>query len=267
MTRSCVCSSRPAGELVHEVRDDVVVSGLVPYGDADLVVRLLVRGLGRVGAFARGARRSRRRFPGLCAPALGRAALRERRASELWELVEVDLDPVVLGLASDPRALGFAAYLVELCERLLPEAEPNPDVFDLTTSALRVVATTGARAVLLRAFELQLLRQLGWLPDLHQVDGPVTAFDAEAGRLLSTPSAGAVQFPEEARAAALALLASPLDALPDLDPATARGVSRLFGAALARHVTRPLKSVAFLRSLGPTDAPATDGIAGPRSSR
>lgn len=250
---------------MQELRDDVVVCGLVPYGDTDMVVRLLVRGRGRLGAFARGARRSRRRFPALCAPALGHAALRERRASELWELTELEIDPVVLGLASDARALGYAAYLAELCERLLPEAEPSPEVFDLTATALRVVATTGARAVLLRAFELQLLRLLGWMPDLRGVDGAVAAFDPEAGRLLPAASAGALPFSEQARGAALGLLAAPLDALPDIDQTTLRVVSRLFGSALARHVTRPLKSVAFLRSLG--DPPAADGIAGPRSSR
>ncbi|MBI1946977.1 MAG: DNA repair protein RecO [Deltaproteobacteria bacterium] len=251
---------------MRELRDDVVVCGLVPYGDADLVVRLLVREQGRLGAFARGAKRSRRRFPALSAPALGRAALRERRASELWELTELDVDPVVLGLAADVRALGHAAYLTELCERLLPEAEPNPDVFELLASALRGVAIRGARTELLRAFELQLLRQLGWLPELH-IEGAATAYDVEAGRLVTTSRAGAVPFSEAARAAALALLAAPLDALPAFDADTLRGVSRLFGATWARHVGRPLKSAAFLRSLGPADPPATDAIAGPRPSR
>ena len=238
----------------------------MPYRDADLIVHLLVRGQGRLSAFARGAKKSRRRFPVLSAPAIGRAALRERRGSELWELTELDVDPVVLGLAADPRLLGHAAYLTELCERFLPEAEPCPEVFDLVCAAFREVAQAGARTVLLRAFELQLLRQLGWLPDLHDVEGPAVGFDADAGRLLGTVSAGAAPFTEGARRAALLLLETPLTALPEVDPATLRIVSRIFAAALARHVGRPLKSVAFLRSLGPGE-PLEPGIAATRSSR
>lgn len=253
---------------MSELQDDVVVTGLVPYRDADLVVHLLVRDAGRIGAFARGAQRSKKRFPGLCAPALGRARLRERRGAELWELVELDVDPGVLALASDPRALGHAAYLVELCERLLPEAEPSPEVFDLLVAAFREVSARGARTALLRAFELQLLRHLGWLPDLQGLAGPAVAWDAESGRLLTGAAPGSVPFPEDARVAALALLQASLSALPDVGNGTLRAVSRVFASTLARHLTRPLKSVEFLRSLGPAEAPGGDAaIAGSRPSR
>ncbi len=253
---------------MQELDDDVVICGLVPYRDDDLVVHLLVRGHGRLGAFARGARKSKRRFPALSAPALGHARLRERRGAELWELTELDVDPVVLGLAADPRALGHAAYLTELCERLLPEAEPSPEVFELVREAIRVVATAGARTVLLRAFELQLLRHLGWLPELRPLDAPAVAWDAEAGRILTTAAPGTAPFPEDARRAAAALLEAPLTALPEVDPGTLRVVSRLFASMLARHVGRPLKSVEFLRALGPSD-PVVDeaGIAVARPSR
>ncbi|MCC7069692.1 MAG: DNA repair protein RecO [Deltaproteobacteria bacterium] len=250
---------------MRDLRDDVVVCGLVPYGEADLVVHLFTRAEGRLGAFARGAKRSRRRFPALSAPALGRAALRERRAAELWDLLELDVDPVVLGLAADPRALGHAAYLTELCERMLPEAEPSPEVFDLLWTALRLVATGGAQTALLRAFEIQLLRQLGWLPELTARAGPVAAL--EVGGLVGAVRAGTVPFDDETRAAALALLVAPLDALPAFEATTLRAVSRLFAAAWAQHVGRPLKSVAFLRALAAADVSATDAIAVAKPSR
>ena len=253
---------------MRELKDDVVVTGLVPYGDADLVVHLFAREAGRLGAFARGGQKSRRRFPGLGAPSLGRALLRERRAADLWDLVELDMEPVILGLAADPRALGHAAYLVELCERLLPEAEPSPEVFDLTVAAVRGVAATGASTARLRAFELQLLRHLGWLPDLYDLDGPSVAWDADGGRLLTRAAPGAVPFPEEARQAALALLGASLHELPDIEAGTLRSVSRLFAATLARHVQRPLKSVDFLRALGPFEVAGPEpGIAGREPSR
>jgi recombinational DNA repair protein (RecF pathway) len=215
--------------------DDVLVTAVVPYGDDDLVVRLFGRARGRVGAFARKARASRRRFPGLSAPSLGRAAVQERHGSELLELKELDVDPALLALASDLRGFGHAAYVAELVERLLPEAEPAPEVFDLVSDALLSIARSGPSARLLRALELKLLLFLGYLPDLFDAD----AVHVEGGGLL-----------DDARLAALALVQAPdLGHLPNVDDELLRPVSRIFASHLRRQGGPPLKSVQFLASL------------------
>lgn len=224
--------------------EDVLVTAVVSYGEADCVVRLFGRERGRVGAFARQARASRRRFPGLSAPALGRAALKERHGADLLELKELDVDPALLALAGDLRAFGHASYVAELVERLLPEAEPAPEIFELVDEGLRSIARAGPSARLLRALELKLLLLLGYLPDL---------FDADAL---------GVELPDEARRAAIALVqADGLGALPPVDEALLRPVSRIFAGHLRRQGGAPLKSVQFLASL--------DGasLAGPDRSR
>lgn len=240
-------ASRPRTATPVAEEDLVVVTAVVPYGEADAVVRLLARGRGRVAAFARGALRSRRRFPGLSAPALGRAAIAPRARAELLELRELDLDPALLPLAVELRALAHAAYLAELVERLLPEAEPAPEIFDLVSSAMRRLAEAGPSSRLLRAVELKLLFHLGYLPDLSD-----PAVDVASG----------VELPEDARLAALALVQAPnLEALPDVPDALLRPVSRLFAAHLRRQGGGPLKSVQFLASLDATS------VAGPDRSR
>lgn len=224
--------------------DDVLVTAVVPYGDADCVVRMFCRERGRVGAFARKARASRRRFPGLAAPSLGRASLRERHGADLLELTELDVDPVLLPLAADLRALGHASYVAELVERLLPEVEPAAEIFALVDEALRHIARNGPSARLLRALELKLLLLLGYLPDL---------FDADAL---------GVEMPEDARRAAIALVQSEgLAALPDVDNALLRPVGRIFAGHLRRQGVGPLKSVQFLASLEGAS------LAGPDRSR
>jgi DNA repair protein RecO (recombination protein O) len=234
--------------------DDVLVCSVVPYRDHDAVVRLFTRSHGRVGAFARGAQKSRKRFPALSAPGIGRASLKTR-SGDLMELVELDPDPCVLGLAADLRALGHASYVVELCERLLPEADPAADVFELARTAVVGIAARGADAVLLRAFELKLLHRTGHLPDLATDDGGrCRAYDPLSGRFLSADGTGgapmgALPFSDEARRAAVELLHASLDALPVLEPAIAREAGRLFASHLRHIGGPPLRSVAWLASL------------------
>lgn len=233
--------------------DDVVVGGVFPYGEADVVVRLLGRARGRCSAFARGARASKRRFPGLMAPALGRAIVKRRRG-DMLELVELDVDSRLMALASDLRAWGFAGYVVELVERFVPEGAPVPDFFTVVEDTLLGLARHGGRAAILRAFELRLLAELGVLPDLGDASDdpglPVSAYDPQRGHLLAHQAPGAVPFSDDARQAALFLLGSGADdavALP-VDDVVLREVSQLFAHWLRRQGVA-LRSLEVLRAL------------------
>ncbi len=73
-------------------RVDALVLRAIAYGESDLVVHLLVRGRGRIPAFARGARSSRKRFGGALEPFHRvEALLAEREGQELWALREARL--------------------------------------------------------------------------------------------------------------------------------------------------------------------------------
>lgn len=232
---------------------DVVVCGVIPYGDADCVVRLLGRERGRFSAFARGARASKRRFPGLMAPALGRAIVKSRRG-DMLDLQELDIDSRLMALASDLRAWGFAGYVVELVERFVPDGAPVPDFYGVVVDTLLGLARHGGRAAILRAFELRLLDELGVLPDLSEASDdpglPVVAYDPQRGHLLAHEGPGAVPFSDDARQAALFLLGSDADdaiALP-VDDVVLREASQLFSHWLRRQGVA-LRSLEVLRAL------------------
>lgn len=233
--------------------DEVIVTAITPYGESDLVVRLFGRALGRVGAFAASARRSKKRFAGGLAPlAQGSVRLTPRRGSELFRLEEAELLADPDGLGRDVVAFGRAAYLVELLERLIPEAEPAPEVFEALREALGLLAAGGQDARLLRSFELKLLGWTGYLPDLSPLDdGPAVGFDPLRAELVTVVAGAAVAFDEGAREAALRLLEAPLADLPPVEGDTLRVVGRLFAAHLRRLEIGPLQSVAFLKGLGP----------------
>lgn len=234
--------------------DDALVLGLVPYGDADLVVRLLGRARGRVSAFARGARSSKRRFAGGLSPlSFGRASLRPRRGAELLSLESFEPDGRFFGLSEEPGRYGRAAYLAEVTERLIPEEEPVPELFDLLLTAFGRLSAGAADARLLRGYELKLLEETGYLPDLSAAaDAPEEApllLDMRTGALVAHPGPTTVPYPPRAQEAALALLTAPLDAPPAVENEVLREVGRLFACHLRLMDIRDLRSVAFLRSL------------------
>jgi len=241
------------GDKATPVVDDVIVCGLVPFGDHDAVVRCFGRDAGRVGAFARGARVSRRRFPGLTAPALGRASWRPRPGSDLWELCELDMDTRLAGLGADLRGWAFAGYVVELVERCLPEGAPQPEFFAVVVDALTTLASPrAAHAQALRAFELHLLATLGVLPDLSAVvdepGQPCVAYDPTSGHLLAHGAPGALAFSDDARRTAWALLDGSGRASAPIDEDRLREVAVLFSSWLRRQ-GMTLRALDVLRSV------------------
>ena len=236
--------------------DDIVIVGVVSFGDNDAIVRCFARNAGRVSAFARGARSSRKRFPGLQAPAFAKATWKSRAGSELMLLTELDIDTRLMNLGQDLRAFGFCGYVAELVERFVPQGAPQPELFDILTATMGALALHGPRAVVLRAFELHLLNVLGVLPDLSLsgvVDDPggaCTAYDPGRGVLLAHPTAQSVDFSDDARQAAGFLLQGDAVAAVSLsvDDEVLRQVSRLFSSWLRRQNVK-LRSLAVLRAL------------------
>jgi len=169
-----------------------VVLRAVDYGESDRVVLLFSRERGKVSAFARGARASRRRFGGALEPfTLLSAELRERPGAELLGLDSVAVERAFGGIRGDLARIACAGYAAELSRELVRDHEPHPDLFALLVSYLSALDEGPARPAALRAFELGALRAAGFMPRLDACARcgaglpPVPVrFDAEAGGVL-----------------------------------------------------------------------------------
>jgi DNA repair protein RecO (recombination protein O) len=233
----------------------------IPYGEADRVVTLLGRTTGRLSAMARGARRSVRRFGGgLGLGARGEATLREPPHAELLSLQSFEVIDGRTGLGSDLGRTAHAGYAAELCDRLCPIRQPEPEVYDWLDLFLSLLEARGASAERTRTFELGLFGRLGLAPSLGacvacglaDLGEQVVRFDAERGGVVcgSCAQRGTLLFPA-ARRALQRLAACPLEDADrermdrDLGSACRSAVWEL----VAVHVPGPLKSVEFLTKL------------------
>ncbi len=108
-----------------------------PYREADLIVSFVARDQGKLRGTARGARRPKSRFgSGLERLSHTRISYFQRQNRELVSLDRCELIGPPLFLRADYTTSLALDYVVEVCDQLLPEHEPNDAFFRL----LRLVA-------------------------------------------------------------------------------------------------------------------------------
>ncbi len=143
------------------------------WSETSLIVELFTRERGRVVVAAKGAKRPFSQLRAVLLPfqritvQLGKAPLNE--ANEVHTLRSAEWAGGVPTAAGNALFAGF--YLNELLLKLLARHDAHATLFDDYCETLSVLSAhdDAATQTALRAFELTLLRHLGWLPELSVV--------------------------------------------------------------------------------------------------
>jgi DNA repair protein RecO (recombination protein O) len=235
-----------------------LVLSSVDYGEADRVVSLFTDTHGRLAAFARGARKSRRRFAGALEPfTLLQAQLVETRG-DTFRLDRVEVLDGMGELRQEMGRIARGAYAAELVRELCREREPHPALFELLRGFWASLAREGGGPWTMIRFELGALANAGLMPRLDRCARCGSSsleealFDPEHGGLSCARCARGVgsQVSREA-AMTLALLqrdsrSGELEA-PLPVRAEARAVLSRF---MAHHLGHVPKSIEFMRQVG-----------------
>lgn len=242
--------------------EQAVVLGGVDYGDSDRVIQLLSRGRGRVGAFAAGARRSRRRFAGALEPfTVLDVRLKEGRGDLLF-LESCSVVEGHGGLRNDLARLAHAGHATELCRELCREREPHEELFHSLVGYLGELSRREADPSELLAFELEVLHQVGFAPRLGDcaicqgtLAGPILFDPAHGGAVCHR--CAAMAFPGAFRIGEAALEAA--SRLQALGPWRGASIGEFALRAEVRRMVRRFthhslghapKSLAFLDQVG-----------------
>ena len=136
------------------------------WSESSLILETFTRHFGRVALVAKGAKKPTSNFRPVLLPLQplyvsysGDAEIRTLKGAE-W---------VGGHIMPTGEALLSGYYLNELLLRLLARDDPHPNLFDLYRQVVQVLASghEGTIAPALRAFELLLLRDIGFLPELN----------------------------------------------------------------------------------------------------
>jgi DNA repair protein RecO (recombination protein O) len=152
--------------LVH---DSCICLFKTEYSETSQVLSLFSRTHGIVRVLAKGAHRRTKagasRFDGgVDLLELGDAVFTHDPQKELALLTEWHLAEGRLGLRQNLRAIYLGLYGAELIEKLIQQHDPHPQLFDQFRALLQQLESARREEVFL-AFELELLRETGYLPE------------------------------------------------------------------------------------------------------
>lgn len=235
-----------------------VVLGSRPLGEADRIVTLFTKELGRADAVVKGVRRTKSRWGARLEP-FGVVDLILFRGRSLYTVTSAQFVAIHLHLREAREPMIAAALLCEAVVGLFGEAEPEERAFNLLVRALRELdegfVGLAQRAPLVLGALLKLLHEAGYLPVLDRCvacgEGTrAVAFSAARGGLLceNCPGEGVPITPEAVEGLRQALVA-PLAELRAEEPSEAveEGLRHLH-SLYAYHTGQRLRALRFARA-------------------
>ena len=141
----------------------------VDFGESDLILHLLTPDTGRLTVIAKGARRSKKRFPGTLDFFNHLAVqIERRRPTSMARLEHARLRRTLHGPRCDPRRFALGCYLLEMLDRLAPEGGARVDhhrLFAFALGALELIDERRPDPGLRILLEVRALDALGLGPE------------------------------------------------------------------------------------------------------
>jgi DNA repair protein RecO (recombination protein O) len=164
-----------------------------PLGEADKVLTLFTREMGKLSAIAKGARKPTSKLAGATETCV-QARFHLAQGRTFWIVTQASVERARARLHRLLMNAAAAIYACELVDRLLEEGVPDEELFDLLASTLDELEHTQQPAWTLCRLENGVMLQQGYTPVLDtcthcgvQVECEVIAFSPQTGGVLCAP--------------------------------------------------------------------------------
>lgn len=139
-----------------------------PFQDSSRILDVVSRDYGRLSLVARGSRSAKSKLKGILRPFLP-LQLSWVIKSDLGTLTGAEMNGLPISLKGD--SLLAAYYVNELLLNLMHRHDPQPEIFEAYHATISALNEKDVVAVVLRRFEMELLRLLGYALNLdHDTD-------------------------------------------------------------------------------------------------
>jgi DNA repair protein RecO (recombination protein O) len=149
----------------HIRKVEAIVISHSDYGEADRILNLFTREMGKARAIAKGVRKEHSRKAGHVEPFTCTALMLAKGAS-FWIVSQAETIDAFIPIREDLTKTAQAAYIVELLERFTSEDEVHLMLYRLVKSTLGRIASHTDAFQTLRYFEMRFLEMVGYRPEL-----------------------------------------------------------------------------------------------------
>jgi DNA repair protein RecO (recombination protein O) len=237
------------------LKTEAIVLRSIRYGEADRILHIYTPHRGRLGAIAKGVRRTRSRFGGRLEPFFRLAIELHEGRGELLTVTGAQTLHAHPQLRADASCLQAAARACDAVGRIFETAEPHPHVFNLLCRHLGLLdqgpAAAGRSGSL--AFRLKLLHAAGLAPQLGACascgeSDHLTGFSGAAGGVVcGACEAGSFAIDQQMHEFMTASLGRPLADAPAAPEPVLSQVERAISAMLEHHAHLRLAPVGAAR--------------------
>ena len=147
------------------VRTEGVVLRRKNFGETDRLLTLFTRKLGRVSVIAKAVRKPTSRKTGHVEPFM-RSMFLIAKGRNLHILTQAETIKAYFALREDLVGIGYGSYVVELMDAFTYEEGSNLTLYKLLISTLERLNRGDSPDVVLRYYELRLLEEVGFRPEL-----------------------------------------------------------------------------------------------------
>lgn len=230
--------------MANTFKTEAIVLRKMRYGEADSILHLYTREQGRIGAIAKGVRRSRSRFGGRLEPFFRLELLLHEGRGDLATITSAETLDGYPHLRERADTIDAAAKTGDFVLRLLDDRERNEPAYNLLANFLALLDAdpAAARREVSLAFRAKMLLAAGFSPEL----GSCVQCGADEGIVAFSPSAGGVvcgdcrepgdfEFGAEAHGFLSGAIGAALADAPAASQEALRQVDRAIGETLEHH--------------------------------
>ncbi len=146
---------------------EAIIIKKIKLGEADRILTLYTPNLGKLRAVAKGVRRPRSKLAGHL-ELLTHSLVTLARGRNLDTVIGSQTINSFLTLKSDLNLTSCALYVAELVDQFMADEIENQPLFQLLLETMGRLSQTSDTELVLRYFELHLLNEAGYRPQLHE---------------------------------------------------------------------------------------------------
>ena len=242
----------------RDYQTEAVIIKKTKLREADHILTLYTPHLGKIQGVARGVRRPRSKLAGHL-ELLTHSQVSLARGRNLDTITGSQTISGFLPLKSDLWLTSYGLYVIELVNQFTPEHVENAALFRLLLDTMGNLCREVDRELVLRHFELHLLHEVGYRPQLRQCVACRRPLEPVSNYF--TPSAGGVLCPDCRQTQPLTYPLS-LNALKVLRLLQGNDYDAVIGLRIDSRLSRELESIVrtYLRHLLERDLRSADWL-------